>query len=361
VNSDPFYTIGQPASADNGFAVGSYVSRDLWIASDGSGPYWYGASFVLDDIAPYSSRGPRVNEGVIKPDISAPGSAIISVRDTDVLTSPNSGWIDNDGTTGAGNANYYVMTGTSMACPIAAGAGALLLDKSPGATPQQIYDAIQNSASMAGTGFVPNDTWGFGKLDAFAASNETPFPVELAGFTAKIVNNKINLNWQTASEVNNYGFEIEKSANSDTWQNIGFIEGHGNSNSPKEYSFVDSKVSSGNYLYRLKQIDNDGTFEYSQEIEVNFSSPQKFELTQNYPNPFNPQTNIQFTLPNDANVKLQIMNVLGEFVSVLIDENITAGKHDYEFNAAQFPSGIYFYTLQVDGNILATKKMILLK
>ena len=120
-------------------------------------------------------------------------------------------------------------------------------------------------------------------------------------------------------------------------------------------------MDAGTYLYRLKQIDNDGTFVYSKEIEVDFSSPQKFELTQNYPNPFNPQTNIQFTLPNDANVKLQIMNVLGESVSILIDENITAGAHNYEFNAERFPSGIYFYSLEVDGKILETKKMILLK
>jgi subtilisin family serine protease len=358
---DPFYTIGQPASADDGFAVGSYVSRDLWIASDGSGPYWYGSSFILEGIAPYSSRGPRVNGGVVKPDITAPGSAIISVRDTDVLTSPNSGWIDNDGTTGAGNANYYVMTGTSMACPIAAGAGALLLDKTPGATPQQIYDAIQNSASMSGTGFVPNDTWGYGKLDAFAASNETPFPVELNGFTAKVVDNSISLKWQTATEIDNYGFEIERSANSITWQSIGFVEGFGNSNSPKEYSFVDSKISSGTYHYRLKQIDNDGTFEYSNVIEVNFSSPQKFELTQNYPNPFNPLTNIQFTLPNEAKVKLKVLNVLGESAITIVSDQLTAGLHNYEFDATQFPSGIYFYSLEVDGKILETKKMILLK
>ena len=204
---DPNYTIGQPASADNGFAVGSYVSRVSWIASDGSGPWSY-SGYTLNNIALYSSRGPRV-DGVQKPNITAPGHAIISIRDTDVLTGWDGGWIDNDGVTSAGNANYYVMTGTSMACPITAGAAALLLDIEPTATPQLIYDAIQNSASTLGTGTVPNNTWGYGKLDVLAASTE-PLPVELTSFSATTIGSTVKLNWKTETEVNNYGFEVER-------------------------------------------------------------------------------------------------------------------------------------------------------
>ncbi|MCH7706434.1 MAG: S8 family serine peptidase, partial [Chloroflexi bacterium] len=110
--------------------------------------------------------------------------------------------------TGSGSANYYVMTGTSRACPIAAGAGALLLDKVSGATPLEVYDAIQNSASTSGTGSVPNDTWGYGKLDVLAALNQSPFPVELSSFIAKSSKDGVQLDWVTQTEVNNYGFDI---------------------------------------------------------------------------------------------------------------------------------------------------------
>lgn len=362
VNSDPFYTIGQPASADDGFAVGSYVSRDLWVSSTGGGPYWYGASFVLDGIAPYSSRGPRVNNGIVKPNITAPGSAIISVRDTDVLTIPNSGWIDNDGTTGAGGANYYVMTGTSMACPMAAGAAALLLDKNPSAAPQQVYDAITNSASNSGTGTLPNNTWGFGKLDALAASNDTALPVELTSFTATLSKTGIKLKWITALEINNYGFDIErKITESSNWQKIGFVDGNGNSNSVKQYTFVDNGLTGGNnFNYRLKQIDTDGKFKYSDIVSVT-SVPAKFELAQNYPNPFNPSTTIKFSLIKKSNVQINLINTLGEKVAELINGNLEAGVHKVEFNAHNLPSGIYFYTINVEGKFSDTKKMLLMK
>ena len=365
VNPDPDYTIGQPASADYGFAVGSYVSRTIWVASNGSS-YWYGSSFILNDIAPYSSRGPRV-DGYQKPNITAPGSAIISVRDTDVLTSSDPGWIDNDGVLGSGNANYYVMTGTSMACPIAAGCAALLLDKVPTATPLQVYYAIQNSASTSGTGTVPNNTWGYGKIDVLAASNYSPFPVELSSFSASIIGSCVKLNWQTATEINNYGFEVErqilKQANNDnyiSWEKIGFVTGNGNSNSPKSYSFDDKTAVFGKYSYRLKQIDNDGKFEYSRVIEVDMDLPENFELSQNYPNPFNPSTTISYQILNEGIVVLTVFDVLGNKIVELVNEKKQPGSYYVNFDSNNLSSGVYIYKLSVN-DFVNTKKMVLMK
>jgi len=363
-SADPFYTIGQPASADNGFAVGSYVSRYDWVASNG-GTYYYGG-YVLNDIALYSSRGPRV-DGVQKPNITAPGHAIISVRDTDVLTSSDPLWIDNDGITGSGSANYYVMTGTSMACPFAAGCGALLLDKVPTATPLQVYNAIQNSGNTSGTGTVPNSTWGYGKIDVLAASDESPFPVELSSFTAKVLRKDgVQLDWVTETEVNNYGFEVERKVSSEqlsasNWEVLGFIEGHGNSNSPKEYNFLDEGINYGNYDYRLKQIDNDGTFEFSDIIEVDAGNiPEGYVLEQNYPNPFNPSTVIKFALAESQQATLTVYDILGNEIAQLFNKTTEAGKvYEIEFNASALSSGVYYYRLSTPQKSLVRKMLLL--
>lgn len=164
-NHDEDYTIGSPGCADNAFTIGAYVSRETWTDSDGDS--WKYSNYVLNDIALFSSRGPRV-DGYQKPDFTAPGHVIISLRDTDVYTTFSNSWIDNDGLPG-GNDNYYVMRGTSMACPIAAGAGALLLQKNPSLTPAQIYTALISSTNTTGLGQVPNSIWGYGKLDIYQA------------------------------------------------------------------------------------------------------------------------------------------------------------------------------------------------
>lgn len=163
--SDKDYTIGSPGSADNAFAVGAYVSRETW--TDSEGDNWRYNNYILNDIALFSSRGPRV-DGYQKPDFTAPGHVILSLRDTDVYTSFSNSWIDNDGIPG-GAANYFRMQGTSMACPIAAGAGALLLQKNPSLTPGQIYTALISTTNTMGLGQVPNSIWGYGKLDIYQA------------------------------------------------------------------------------------------------------------------------------------------------------------------------------------------------
>ncbi len=192
-----------------------------------------------------------------------------------------------------------------------------------------------------------------------------PLPVELSSFSAIVLENAVKLNWRTETEVSNYGFEILRAHTSTLlsvtgWELLGFVEGHGNSNSPKDYSFIDLNVSGGNYFYRLKQIDTDGKFEYSKIIEVDLGSPAKFELSQNYPNPFNPVTTIRFSLSQSANVKLTVYNLLGEEIATLINELKEAGVYIVNFNAIELNSGIYIYKIEANG-IEQSRKMILLK
>jgi hypothetical protein len=212
----------------------------------------------------------------------------------------------------------------------------------------------------------------------------SPLPVELTSFSANSVEGtKAQLKWETATEVNNYGFEVERSVvSSETakvksenetanivtenrvWEKVAFVEGHGNSNSPKLYSFTDANLVGGSkFMYRLKQIDIDGTYEYSDAVEVEVL-PTKYELFQNYPNPFNPTTNIKFSLPEDAKITINIYNVLGERVGQLLNEDLKAGFHQVEFSSNkigyQLASGIYLYTIE-SKNFTQVKKMMLIK
>ncbi|MFH0736139.1 MAG: T9SS type A sorting domain-containing protein [bacterium] len=192
-------------------------------------------------------------------------------------------------------------------------------------------------------------------------SSSEPLPVELVSFTANNINNTVVLDWQTATEINNHSFEVERKIDGNNWVTIGSVAGNGNSNVVCNYSFVDSKLSgNGNYQYRLKQIDNDGNFEYFNAVEVVVGNPDQYELGQNYPNPFNPETTIKFTMPNAGIVKLVVYNTLGQQVAVLLNGYLEAGFHSTQFNASQLSSGIYFYKLETD-NFNSVKKMILAK
>jgi hypothetical protein len=191
-------------------------------------------------------------------------------------------------------------------------------------------------------------------------------PVELTSFIAKVVDRSVMLNWSTATEVNNQGFEILRSAQNDNdWQKIGYVPGFGTTTEPKSYSYIDQSVSSGTYYYQLKQIDFDGSFTYSDAAVVEVSLPTVFSLEQNYPNPFNPITSIQFSLPVDARVTINIYNLVGENVAEVVSGNFTAGTHRVDVNAGTLTSGIYFYQLDAAGNdgktFSSVKKMTLLK
>jgi len=186
-------------------------------------------------------------------------------------------------------------------------------------------------------------------------------PVELKSFTAAVIDGAVNLQWTTVTETNNHGFEILRSAHNDNqWQLIGFVAGHGTTTETNDYSFVDGNVQPGSYSYRLKQIDFDGTFEYSPVVEVVISSPIDFELSQNYPNPFNPITNIDFRIAKSGFVSLKIYDMLGNKISTLVSKEMNAGEYEIEFDGSNLPSGTYFYRLEVE-NYTGTKKMVLLR
>ena len=189
-------------------------------------------------------------------------------------------------------------------------------------------------------------------------------PVEIITFTASVYENKVTLNWQTATETNNQGFQIErrktKDERSDEWNVVSFVNGYGTTTEPQAYSFVDENLSAGKYNYRLKQIDFDGTFEYSNVIEVEIAEPLKFSLEQNYPNPFNPVTSIQYSINSMQFVILKVYDVLGKEFATLVNEEKPAGSYEVKFDASKLASGIYYYQLRA-GEYVKTKKMILLK
>ncbi|MCH7963374.1 MAG: choice-of-anchor B family protein [Bacteroidetes bacterium] len=188
---------------------------------------------------------------------------------------------------------------------------------------------------------------------------DLPIPVELTSFTAVISERNIILNWSTATETNNLGFEVQRKSDGD-YRTIGLVDGYGTTTEIQNYSFADINPETGLYHYRLKQIDFDGTIEFSQEIEVEFFNPANFELKQNYPNPFNPSTNISFSIPEPGLVTLKVYSIIGEVVAELINEFKEAGFYEINFSAVNLTSGIYIAKLST-GNNIQTIKMSLLK
>ncbi|MCL5030393.1 MAG: T9SS type A sorting domain-containing protein [Bacteroidetes bacterium] len=238
---------------------------------------------------------------------------------------------------------------------------------------------VNTSTGMAA--YVPVDELvrqtGTNQLFAFthgrsAFETSTPLPVELSSINYSVNEGIVELYWKTITEVNNYGFEIErksldniqpsvnKNQSDEGWTQVGFVKGNQTSLTPKQYSFVDENPVGGNkFSYRIKQIDNNGTYKYSNAIEVQLTIT-KFTLQQNYPNPFNPSTAIRYSLPQNSFVSLKVFDISGKEVSTLANEQETQGNHSIEFNANNLASGIYFYRIQA-GNYTDTKKLILLK
>ena len=243
------------------------------------------------------------------------------------------------------------------------------LSKSPIDGSQYIYGADFGAQRVIVDGTEMNfEFWSIGTdfsyepqlLDTWTITDGN-LPVELKSFTGEENKNEVILNWETATEINNFGFDIERSEDLANWVAIGFVEGQGNSNSPKHYYYIDKNIRrTGNYYYRLKQIDNDGKYEYSEVVLVEVSILNKFHLSQNYPNPFNPTTNIRYTISNKQSISLKVYDVLGNEIAVLANDEKPAGTYEVKFDGNELTGGIYFYRIQA-GDFVETKKMVLMK
>lgn len=196
-------------------------------------------------------------------------------------------------------------------------------------------------------------------------NTQNPLPVELVSFEARVSQGHVVLRWRTATELNNYGFEVHR-FNAGDWDVVGFVPGHGTTTAMRQYEFIDTDVTAARQQYRLKQIDTDGTFSFSPTIEVEIMLPKKFELRQNYPNPFNPQTTIAFILPESAPAEIAIFNARAERVRLLLSSFKEEGSHLVFWNGKNdsgraVASGIYFYTLSAHGETLFTRQMTLVR
>lgn len=338
-----------------------------------------GSSFT----APAPTLGTNNNPiGRFQLDPGADGSTLTAI--TIVLNGSVTGinsvklWSSSDGTFNAGsdimlNSQSYGATVnfSAFSSPITI-TGLyyfVTLDLSAGAT-GNISAQIPSQASLTVTSGSIENTFTNSNL----SNSDAPLPVELQKFTAVFQNAKVKLEWTTATEVNNYGFEIERASLGTMpgkdylkWEKIGFVPGAGNSNSPKIYSFTDNSIPANvKYLYRLKQIDFNGTYNYSDEKEVLINSAsESFSVEQNVPNPCNPSTNIKFNLPKEGKVVVKIYNILGKEISTLLDETRTAGSHTVTWNGIdafgrEVSSGIYLYNISFDGQSI-TKKMLLVR
>ncbi|QQS35325.1 MAG: T9SS type A sorting domain-containing protein [Ignavibacteriales bacterium] len=224
---------------------------------------------------------------------------------------------------------------------------------------------LNETLTDSGTFSFPPQYFSLGQF-LIIMNYENAIPVELIAFNAVQSEEGINLNWETSTETNNYGFEIERAnlnklTTEIIWQKIGFVNGSGTTTEQNIYTFIDAAVSSGLYKYRLKQIDYDGTSTYSPEIEIEVKHfPADFVLYQNYPNPFNPGTKINFYISAPGYFKLNVYNITGEIVKSLADGLFAAGLHEVEFKPGNLSSGIYLYSLETAGSV-KVKAMIFLK
>jgi hypothetical protein len=192
-------------------------------------------------------------------------------------------------------------------------------------------------------------------------------PVELTSFVSNVNGRQVNLNWETKTEINSSKYEVERSlAASTTWATVGTLQAAGTSNSPKKYSYTEKNLQAGKYQYRLKMIDNDGTFKYSKVVETEVSLPKSFEVSQNYPNPFNPTTKIDYQVPVDSKVVVEVYNITGQKVMELVNQEQSAGYYTVNFGSSNLSSGVYIYRVVASNkatgdNFSSIKKMMLLK
>jgi hypothetical protein len=329
-------TLNAPADGDSVLTIGAVTST--------------GTRSSFSSVGPTTSVPPR-----IKPDVMARGSSVVVANSTN--------------TTGYDT----TASGTSFSCPLAAGVAALVVQARPNATPIQIMNAMRNTASRSAT---PDNQYGWGILNALAAINSLPVPIQLNYLTATLSAHCVLVRWGTISEVNNYGFEVQRSP--DGLTNIitipnSFTPGNGTTNIPHHYEFLDCTAPTGALYYRLKQIDLDGSVNLTDWIQilvptsVRVEKPVEFALHQNYPNPlpagrqvFNPTTHFRFAIADFGVVMLKVFDILGREVSSIVNREMGPGSYDVEFNGGELSGGVYFCTLQ-SGSKIASRKFLVLK
>ncbi len=309
-------TLGAPADGDSVITIGA-------VSSGGTRAY-------------FSSVGPTV-DGRIKPDLMAMGEYNYYARTTGNL--------------------YGNGDGTSFSCPLVAGVCALILQKNSNLTPMEVLQVLRSTATQSNN---PDNLNGWGIINALSAMDLVTIPVELTLFSGNYEDGVVNLKWITATETNNFGFEIERRNDYSAYESIGFVNGNGTSTNRVTYNFVDENLSANRYYYRLKQIDLDGSFEYSNEIEVKIEGLTDFQLYQNYPNPFNPSTKIKYYIPQNSFVKITLHDILGSEIRTLVSENVQPGNYEITLDGSDLSSGMYFVRLSSE-NIQRTLKISLIK
>jgi hypothetical protein len=210
-----------------------------------------------------------------------------------------------------------------------------------------------------GSGFAA-DSGAYGNFSIVRINADDPIPVELVSFTASSSGKNVMLQWTTSTELNNSGFEIQRRTLESEYEVVGFIAGSGSTTEQRSYNFDDVNVANGKYIYRLKQIDFNGVFDYSNEIEVEVNALAEFSLEQNYPNPFNPSTTINYSLAEAGLVRIAVYNLLGQEIKILVNDFKEAGPHSVTFNASDLTSGAYFYSIETS-QFKQTRKMLLAK
>jgi pectate lyase len=239
----------------------------------------------------------------------------------------------------------------------------IMVNCGPAGTRGDAFEASSfYSYSLDPASEIPDKVSALAGSGLFDFSNpEVIIPVELNSFKAFAMGNEVHIEWTTGSEVNNNGWDIELKKQNLNWKKIGFVEGIGNSAVSNVYTFTDNNIKeNGKYYYRIKQLDFDGSFSYSNEVEVDINRAAAFDLAQNYPNPFNPATVINYQIPNKEKVSLIVYDVLGNQVKVLVDEIKDAGSYQVNFDAGILATGVYMYRLK-SGNLFISKKMLLIK
>ena len=207
---------------------------------------------------------------------------------------------------------------------------------------------------------IQKDGW---YIDNLLVTSYTAVPVELAAFNAEAVLDKVIITWQTSSELNNRGFEVQRSINAEQWSTIGSVSGAGTTTSINNYSFEDKVPLLGESFYRLKQIDYDGTYRIYDAVKVDLTKTLTYNLEQNYPNPFNPETTIKYSVPEKTHVTVKLFDISGSEIKTLVNEIKPAGVFELKFNVNSgggLPSGVYFYKLTTE-KFSSIKKMILIK